>query len=376
MSDIESLQNLSGQLKHGAQQFSDASQKLSLQARGLDWSAQDLANGANAWAGAGSQNFTTAWNTYHQSTQKSVTALNNTSQALTRLAQKIDETVQQLQDQQAQQSSLAIGMGVLTVGLVVLDVLQLGLDPVTDGLTVAAGSADAAAISGTEAAAGSAEVAAQGLVEADAQIAGDLDEIVNGIDNVADSGDIAADGGTTPGDINVDDGPFNDSGTGSGGNDTNGSSPSDSTGGQPRGGHTSGDDPNRYGNPERGFGNLDNQTFDITEDNVNKIEQHLSKPDFLEPDGSIAPENARMIERLRTAIAEGKPISGADASFYFHELYESDLMDNGGLDYATAHRMALDYYNVSDFTVYHPDVIQEFSENFGRLWLKFWGIGG
>ena len=83
-----------------------------------------------------------------------------------------------------------------------------------------------------------------------------------------------------------------------------------------------------------------------------------------------------MIERLRTAIAEGKPISGADASFYFHELYESDLMDNSGLDYATAHRMALDYYDVSDFTVYHPDVIQEFSENFGRLWLKFWGIGG
>ena len=99
------------------------------------------------------------------------------------------------------------------MGLVVLDVLQLGLDPVTDGLTVAAGSADAAAITGTEAAAGSAEVAAQGLVEADAQIAGDLDSIASGIDNVADSGDIAADGGGAPGDINVDEGPFNDNGS-------------------------------------------------------------------------------------------------------------------------------------------------------------------
>ncbi len=210
MSDIESLQYLSGQLRRGAQQFSNAAQTLQQQGQRLDWSAQDLATGVNAWAGQGSQNFTTSWNRYHQSTQRAATAMDNTSQALTRLAQKIDETVAQLQEQQAQQSAMAIGMGVLTVGLVVLDVLQLGLDPVTDGLTVAAGSADAAAITGTEAAAGSAEVAAQGLVEADAQIAGDLDEIASGIDNVADSGDMGADGGGAPGDVNFDDGPFGD----------------------------------------------------------------------------------------------------------------------------------------------------------------------
>jgi hypothetical protein len=48
-----------------------------------------------------------------------------------------------------------------------------------------------------------------------------------------------------------------------------------------RGGHTNGEDPNRTGNPERGFGKLAHQTFDITEDNVHKIEQHLSKPQLL-----------------------------------------------------------------------------------------------
>jgi hypothetical protein len=142
-----------------------------------------------------------------------------------------------------------------------------------------------------------------------------------------------------------------------------------------RGGHTSDEDPNRYGNPERGFGKLANQTFRITEENVNKIEQHLSKSIFLE-EGAIAPENARMIERLRIALTEGKSIAEADASFYFHELYEADLMDNAGLDYDTAHRMALDYYAVADFTIYHPDVIREFSRKFGRLWSKFWRIGG
>jgi hypothetical protein len=142
-----------------------------------------------------------------------------------------------------------------------------------------------------------------------------------------------------------------------------------------KGDHISGKDPNRPGNPERGFGKLANQSFDIAEDNISKIERHLSKPIFLE-EGAMAPENVRMIERLRIAFTEGRPITEADASFYFHEMYEADLMDNMSLDYDTAHRMALDYYDVADFTIYHPDVIREFSRKFGRLWLTFWGIGG
>lgn len=136
------------------------------------------------------------------------------------------------------------------------------------------------------------------------------------------------------------------------------------------------EDPNRFGNPERGFGKLANLSFHITEDNVNKIEQHLSRPLLVGDNGLIAPENARMIERLRIALTEERPITGADASFYFHELYEVELMDNAGIDYNTAHRMAFDFYNVADFTVYHPDVIREFSGIFGPLWKKFWGIGG
>ena len=50
-------------------------------------------------------------------------------------------------------------------------------------------------------------------------------------------------------------------------------------------------------------------------------------------------------------------------------------MDNAGIEYYTAHRMALDYYDVADFTVYHPDVVQEFHEIFGSLWSTFWEIG-
>ncbi len=50
MSDIESLQYLSGQLRRGAQQFSDAAQKLQQQGQRMDWSAQDLASGVNVWS--------------------------------------------------------------------------------------------------------------------------------------------------------------------------------------------------------------------------------------------------------------------------------------------------------------------------------------
>src|SRR5262249_23675192 len=153
-------------------------QTLRQQGQRLDWSAQDLVSGVNAWAGQGSQNFTTAWHNYHQNTQKVATALDNTSHSLTRLAQKIDDTVQQLQEQQSEESAVAIGLGVLAVGLVVLDVLQLGLDPVTDATTVAAGSADAAAVTEAAAAAAAAERVANGLVEADAEIAGELDNVV------------------------------------------------------------------------------------------------------------------------------------------------------------------------------------------------------
>ena len=57
MSDIDKLAYLSGQLHQGAKTFSAAAQTLHQQAQRLDWSAQDLATGADGWAGAGSKNF-------------------------------------------------------------------------------------------------------------------------------------------------------------------------------------------------------------------------------------------------------------------------------------------------------------------------------
>ncbi len=55
MSDRDNLENLSGQLKQGAKQCSSTVQALRQQAQRLDWSAQALVSGVNAWAGQGAR---------------------------------------------------------------------------------------------------------------------------------------------------------------------------------------------------------------------------------------------------------------------------------------------------------------------------------
>ena len=80
-----------------------------------------------------------------------------------------------------------------------------------------------------------------------------------------------------------------------------------------------------------------------------------------------------MIARLRAALAKGQTISGADASFYLHEVSEATMMTRG-ISYETAHTAALAKYNVSPFSVYHPKVIQSMPEAFNENWFRFWGI--
>ena len=51
-----------------------------------------------------------------------------------------------------------------------------------------------------------------------------------------------------------------------------------------------------------------------------------------------------MIERLQTAMNNGEKITGADASFYMHEIAEASMMKGSVYDlesYNLAHQMAL-----------------------------------
>jgi len=85
------------------------------------------------------------------------------------------------------------------------------------------------------------------------------------------------------------------------------------------------------------------------------------------------PANAAMVQRLEGAMASGQRVSGADAIFYTHEAAEATMMARG-MSYDAAHATALEKYNVSPFSVYHPDVIQSMPEQFNSNWYRFWGI--
>ncbi|MET1176110.1 RHS repeat domain-containing protein [Paenibacillus amylolyticus] len=121
------------------------------------------------------------------------------------------------------------------------------------------------------------------------------------------------------------------------------------------------------GQSGQGLGKLEGKELNVSEKGLNIVKEHLSQNfgDF--------PENLAMIKRLEDALANKKKISGADSSFYMHEVSESTMMKKG-IDYDTAHEMALQKYDVSRFSVYHADIIKSMPDIFNKNWRKFWGL--
>jgi filamentous hemagglutinin len=80
-------------------------------------------------------------------------------------------------------------------------------------------------------------------------------------------------------------------------------------------------------------------------------------------------------KRLENALNTGQPLTDADASFYIHEVTEATKMSKGML-YNNAHNFALGKYQVSPFSVYHADVINQVNAlepgSFNNRWLDFW----
>jgi hypothetical protein len=96
------------------------------------------------------------------------------------------------------------------------------------------------------------------------------------------------------------------------------------------------------------------------------VEQHLQQFGPFEP-------NSAMIGRLRGALQNGERITGADASFYMHELNEATMMGRG-IPYEAAHQAALNRFGVPPYSVYHPDVITANPGLFNQNWKNFWGL--
>lgn len=115
-----------------------------------------------------------------------------------------------------------------------------------------------------------------------------------------------------------------------------------------------------------GLGLVAGRSLKVTERGIGIVERHLAQ--F----GEFGP-NAAMIERLKLAIKNSERITGADASFYLHELNEATRMARG-MTYEEAHQAALNLYGVSPYSVYHPEVISQFPEWFNANWFRFWGM--
>lgn len=115
-----------------------------------------------------------------------------------------------------------------------------------------------------------------------------------------------------------------------------------------------------------GFWPLETAWGQVSEKGLNIVEQHLN---LFEP----CEENTMMLQRLRVALSDNQRLSGADACFYKHELFEAALM-RGGMEYEDAHKSALRLYKVQEYNLYHPSVISALPHKFNSNWRKFWGL--
>jgi hypothetical protein len=115
-----------------------------------------------------------------------------------------------------------------------------------------------------------------------------------------------------------------------------------------------------------GLGRIAGRSIKVTEEGFRRVEKHLSQFDEFAP-------NKEMLNGLKEAMQKGHRITGGQASFYMHELYEANLMAKG-VAYEVAHSAALAKYGVSPFSVYSADVVRRFPEYFNSSWFRFWGI--
>ena len=119
---------------------------------------------------------------------------------------------------------------------------------------------------------------------------------------------------------------------------------------------------------KEGLGKISGKEYTVTEKGIENVRKYLTEQGFIEDY-----ENQAMLKRLENALANGQKITGADAVFYTHELKEAQLVLSG-MEQTVAHQAALNYYGVSPFSVYHPEVIQLQPGWWNKAWFDFWNI--
>jgi YD repeat-containing protein len=122
--------------------------------------------------------------------------------------------------------------------------------------------------------------------------------------------------------------------------------------------------------------NLNPGAAGLNQQGIDSIKQHLTRPELTDEHGTAldwAPNKA-MVDRLQYSVTNGCDcIDGPDANFYLHETYENALM-NQGWSYPDAHSRALSNYGVTEYDLYHPDVIRAYPGDFNDSWFDYYGI--
>lgn len=119
---------------------------------------------------------------------------------------------------------------------------------------------------------------------------------------------------------------------------------------------------------KEGLGSISGKEYIVTQTGIDNVKKYLIEQGFINDY-----ENQAMLERLEQALANGEKITGADAVYYTHELKEAQLVASG-MEQGLAHQTALQFYGVSPYSVYHPDVIKMQPEWWNDAWYDFWEI--
>jgi hypothetical protein len=121
---------------------------------------------------------------------------------------------------------------------------------------------------------------------------------------------------------------------------------------------------------KQGLGKISGKEYTVTQKGLNNVRNYLTEQGFIDDY-----ENQAMLSRLSNAMKNGVKITGADAVFYTHELKEAQLVALG-TEQLVAHKIALKFYEVSPFSVYHPEVIKMNPSLWNKSWFDFWNIEG
>jgi len=101
-------------------------------------------------------------------------------------------------------------------------------------------------------------------------------------------------------------------------------------------------------------------------DRAATAEVHLRRPG-METSGA----NDAMLERIRSAATEGRPLHISEENFLRHEMLEAKLMDTG-MGYGEAHAAAGATHPT--YANYHPGVLEQYRGMFSRGWYEYWDL--